>query len=128
MKAGQPCGVLPAGHFSTLTRPSDSAGTMLVQAEQQRESEGGGGLFSCAHTSGAAAFTQSKAHGRGSRLLPALPASVTPATISLVSQQAKLWTLWPLYLIRMCGESIFSWHCEICRTVWHMLRGYLLAV
>lgn len=54
------------------------------RGEKARE----GGLFSSAHRGRAAAFTQSEAHGRGSRLPPALPASVTPATISLVSQQA----------------------------------------
>lgn len=83
----QPCGVFlqdtpPRWHFCRITLAQWWCG------QSRREKVREGGLFSSARTSRAAAFTRSKAHGRGSRPLPALPASVTPATIPLVSQQA----------------------------------------
>lgn len=43
-------------------------------------------------------------------------------------------SLWRLFVVvvffTMCGVCIFATvcrHCEICRTAWHMPRGYLLA-
>lgn len=89
--------------------------------QSRREKAREGGLFSSAYTSRAADFTQSKTHGRGSHPPPALPASVTPATIPLVSQQAVDFIT--VVLLMMCGVCIFSWfadtvkyalQCDIC--------------
>ncbi len=73
--------------------------------KSRREKAREGGLFSSARTSGAAAFTQSKAYGRGSRPLPALPASITPATIPLVSQQAV--DFYRCYVSLRCVEGAY---------------------
>lgn len=84
--------------------------------QSRREKAREGGLFASARASTAAAFNQSKAHGRGSRPPPALPAppdSLTPATVPLVSQQAvDFIAIVVFFFLTMCGVCIFSWYAD----------------
>lgn len=58
----------------------------LNSSRTGRERERKGGLFS--NTGIATAFTQNEAHEKGRRPPPALPVTLTPDTVPLVSQRA----------------------------------------
>lgn len=60
--------------------------TSVWIAVEQAERERKGGLFS--NTGIATAFTQNEAHENGRRPPPALPVTLTPDTVPLVSQRA----------------------------------------
>lgn len=60
--------------------------TSVWIAVEQAERERKGGLFS--NTGIATAFTQNEAHEKGRRPPPALPVTLTPDTVPLVSQRA----------------------------------------
>lgn len=94
------------------------AGTMVVQAEQERENEGGRAVQQRLHKQRCS--PSPGAHGRGSRTspdLPALPASLTLATIPLVSQQATdFMPLWYFFSL-ICVICIFSCYKDTVKYV-----------
>lgn len=107
-----PCGVFlqdttACWHICLITR----AQWWCRQSRGEKASEGG--LFSSARTG--RAFTRSKAHERGSRP-PALPASLTPATFPLVSQQAVDFNAVVCFVLR-CVECAYF---PGMQTLWNM--------
>lgn len=84
--------------------------------EKKKKNERGrkGGLFSSACTSSTAAFSRSKAHGRGSHP-PALPASLTPDTIPLVSQQTVDFIAVVCFLA-VYGVCLLPWYADTVKS------------
>lgn len=92
---------------------------MVVQAEQERENEGGRAVQQRSHKQRRS--PSPRAHGRGSRPsdLPALSASLTLATIPLVSQQATDFMSLCFFCSLMCGGYIFTCYKDTVKYVVH---------
>lgn len=89
---------------------------MVVQAEQERENEGGRAVQQRSHKQRRS--PSPRAHGRGSRPsdLPALSASLTLATIPLVSQQATDF-MSLCFFVHWCVEATYL---LAIKTLWNM--------